>query len=63
MERIVPYRVLRTVRRVAVTSQRGSVWVVSLDTKVLSVIQVSTKVVADRNILENIQILGHLIKK
>ena len=40
----VPHRVLRTVRRVTVTSQRAPVWVVYPDTKALGVINVSLQV-------------------
>ena len=41
MERTVPHRVPRTVRRVTVTSLREPVWVVSLVTKELGVLRVS----------------------
>ena len=41
MDIIVPSRVLRTVRRVAVTSLGEPVWVVSLDIKERSVMSVS----------------------
>ena len=40
MEKTVPHRVRKTARSVTVTSLRELVWVVSLDTEVLSVIQV-----------------------
>ena len=50
MERTVPHRVLKTVRRVTVTSLREPVWVVKLDTKVPSVKKVSIKIAIKRNI-------------
>ena len=41
MVNLAPHFVLRTVRRVTVTSLREPVWVVSLDTKELGVLRVS----------------------